>query len=1039
MKKEQAVPNLVENEKQVLKFWETNQIFNKLKAQNAGSGKYFAFLDGPITANNKMGLHHAWNRSLKDIMLRYQGMQGKQIHYQNGFDAQGLWVEVNVEKDLGLSGKRDIEKYGMDKFTEKCIERVNHFSKEIVKDSIRLGQWMDWDNSYYTNSDNNIETIWYFLKECYKRGWLKEKYRPMPWCARCGTSLSEHEMADEYRDVVHTAVFFKLPIEGKNADMLVWTTTPWTLSANVALAVNADLDYVECKVKSSSRNLIVCESAKKVLKDDLIEVVKTFKGAELVGLTYETCFPMLSKQNFEHKIVAWDHVDATEGSGCVHIAPGCGAEDFDLGQTIGLPNIIPVDENGIFYPDFGFLAGKSAFEVNDLVFDRLKEAGKLYYTHNYKHRYPFCWRCKNPVIFRLIKEWVISMDEIRPQLLSAIETVEFQPDFMKKRMKDWLNNMGDWSISRKRYYGLPLPIYVCPKCGEVTIVGSKAELEKLSSKAEVEALPHLHRPYIDKIKITCPKCGEKVERIPEVGDCWLDAGVTPFSTKKYFTDKEFFNHNFPAECVIEAKEQIRLWFYSLLVMSVTLTGKAPYKKVIGFPMLLDKDGNKLSKSSPNNIPLPEAFDKFGADIIRYFFAGNNQLSDLIFSFSSTDDIKRKLMAFWNIYVFFNTYASIDNPKLDGFKLDVNSLDITDKWLIERTNNLITASADYYEHNQTFAVTKAFEEYVDDVSNWYIRVNRRRFWKSEDEQDKLNAYYSLYYSLKATLKVMAPIIPFMSEYVWQNLVRELEPNESESVMLGGYAKVTQKVVTPKIMTETELARELIAIGSRLRNENQLMVKIPLRKMYVNLSGDDKEVVERFGDIIKSELNVKDLEIEKDYTKFNLPKLSVNFKQAGAALKGDVQKLKNALTDATESEMNAYVMAYKTGKISVKDLGELDSSLFTVTYVPKPEFVMATENNVTVVLDITIDEELEKEGISRELIRALQVLRKEADFEISKRISVKLETTSEKLSNVIAEYKEKIAKEVLIKDFELAEKPTIEKTVEVAGISLKVLMK
>ena len=691
MKKEPAMPNLVKNEEEVIKFWKDNKIFNKVKEKNKKTGKYYAFLDGPITANNEMKLHHCWNRSLKDIMLRYKALQGFDAHYQNGFDAQGLWVEVGVEKMLGLKDKRDILKFGMDKFTEACIERVNHFANIISAQSQRLGQWMDWNDSYFTNSDTNITSIWYFLKKCYEKGWLIEKFRPMPWCSHCGTSLSEHELADSYQDMEHVAVFFKLPIFERDWDMLVWTTTPWTLSSNVAIAVNPELVYCVCNIKSSNRKLVVGKNAIKVLKDDLISVETEVLGSELVGLTYQTCFEELEEQNFVHKIVPWEDVDAEEGSGAVHIAPGCGAEDFELGQRLSLPNVCPVDESGIFYSNFGFFAGKDAGEVSDLVFDQLKERGKLYYTHKYKHRYPVCWRCKKPLIFRLTKEWYIKADEIRQQLIDAVETVVWQPEFMKKRMLDWLVNMGDWNISRKRFYGLPLPFYRCEKCGKLTVVGSLEELKKLSSESQVDALPHLHRPYIDDIEITCPECGAKVKRVSEVGDCWLDAGITPFSTKKYFTDKEFFKKNFPAECVIEMKEQIRLWFYSLLFMSVTLTGKAPYKKVIGFAMLVAEDGSKFSKSGPNNISFNDLVDKTGADVIRYLFASNNMLNDTRFGFSITDEIKRKLLGLWNAYVFFNTYALIDKPKLDGFKINFESFDTTDKWLWEQCNKFIENS------------------------------------------------------------------------------------------------------------------------------------------------------------------------------------------------------------------------------------------------------------------------------------------------------------------------------------------------------------
>lgn len=1039
MKKEPAMPNLVKNEEEVLKFWEDNKIFNKVKEKNKKTGKYYAFLDGPITANNEMKLHHCWNRSLKDIMLRYKALQGFDAHYQNGFDAQGLWVEVGVEKMLGLKDKRDILKFGMDKFTEACIERVNHFANIISAQSQRLGQWMDWNDSYFTNSDTNITSIWYFLKKCYEKGWLIEKFRPMPWCSHCGTSLSEHELADSYQDMEHVAVFFKLPIFERDWDMLVWTTTPWTLSSNVAIAVNPELVYCVCNIKSSNRKLVVGKNAIKVLKDDLISVETEVLGSELVGLTYQTCFEELEEQNFVHKIVPWEDVDAEEGSGAVHIAPGCGAEDFELGQRLSLPNVCPVDESGIFYPNFGFFAGKDAGEVSDLVFDQLKARGKLYYTHKYKHRYPVCWRCKKPLIFRLTKEWYIKADEIRQQLIDAVETVVWQPEFMKKRMLDWLVNMGDWNISRKRFYGLPLPFYRCEKCGKLTVVGSLEELKKLSSESQVDALPHLHRPYIDDIEITCPECGAKVKRVSEVGDCWLDAGITPFSTKKYFTDKEFFKKNFPAECVIEMKEQIRLWFYSLLFMSVTLTGKAPYKKVIGFAMLVAEDGSKFSKSGPNNISFNDLVDKTGADVIRYLFASNNMLNDTRFGFSITDEIKRKLLGLWNAYVFFNTYALIDKPKLDGFKINFESFDTTDKWLWEQCNKFIENSIVNYDNNNYFLVVRDFENLIDNLTNWYIRVNRRRFWKSDDEEDKLNAYFSLYNALKTICRVMSPILPFMTEHIWQNMVREVEKSEKESIFLSSFPTASD-VRFPNLDEQTQAVREIIAIGQRLRNENQIKVKQPLKTMFLNVNEETKKAAKTFEQIIKDELNIKEVIFENDNNKFNDAYLTVNFKTAGAVLKGDVQKLKNMLLEATEEQVQNFVSQFKEGKVSVFEFENLDSSLFNLCYKAKEEYVIATENDKTVVLDVTIDENLMLEGLARELIRSIQVLRKQANFKVEERISIAFLDPTENIKRVIEIFGDRIKQEVLARQIEeKIENPSLEEKIELSDESTIVQLK
>lgn len=1039
MKKEKSMPNFVENEHEMLKFWQENNCYEKYLNKNKGSKKYYAFLDGPVTANNAIGVHHAWNRSLKDAFLKYKVMNGFDSHFQAGFDSQGLWVEVETEKDLNLKDKRDIENLGLDKFTKACMDRVNKYAKIIEDESVRVGQWMDWKDSYFTNSDENITSIWHFLKICFERGWLVQKYRPMPWCSHCGTSLSEHELADSYKDMEHLAVFFKLPIKNSDKSVVVWTTTPWTLSANVAVAVNPELEYAICKVKSTDRKLIVCSSATKILKDDIVEVEKTVKGSELVGLEYETCFEELPLQNFAHKIVAWEDVDSTEGSGLVHIAPGCGAEDFELGQRLDLPNVIPVNEEGNYYNNFGFLSGLAVDSVADLVFEELKKRGKLYYTHKYMHRYPVCWRCKKPLIFRLTKEWYIKVDEIRPLLIKAIEDVEWQPEFIKKRMLDWLQNMGDWCISRKRFYGLPLPFYICEKCGKIHVIGSMEELEKVATdKEKLKNVPHLHRPYIDEVDIKCD-CGGIAKRVSDVGDCWLDAGITPFSTQKYFTDKSFFERNFPAEVVIEMKEQIRLWFYSLLFMSVTLTGKAPYKKVIGFGMLVAEDGSKFSKSGKNNIRLDEACDKFGADTIRYMFASNNMLSDTRFGEGICEEIKRKLLALWNSYIFFNTYAVLDNPKLEGFVPSEDKLDITDKWLAQITNELIANSRKYYENNTLHLLVKDVEKYVDDLSNWYIRVNRKRFWKSDDEEDKLIAYFMLYNAIKTVCQIMCPITPFMTEYIWQNMVREIEHNSAESIMLSNYPTKLLDISLPLISKQTEDVRNIITLALKLRNENNIKIKQPLRKMFICASHETNEAVELYANIIKDELNIKEIIFEKDASIFNDHYLSINFKKAGAVLKGDVQKLKNALENLTPEQAKVAVEEFKLGSVSVGEFKNLSNELFLIQNKAKPEYVISTVNNTTVVLDVTLDKELEMEGLYREITRNAQIIRKEAGFDVENRIYAKFETTSKLLNEVIGKFNKKIKEEVLILELNNEISYDFSKEIDLDGEKLKISVK
>lgn len=1036
MNKEQTNPKFMEMEQDTLKMWNDNDIFKLMKEKNANSKKHFRFLDGPITANYDMGIHHAWGRTLKDIVLKYKTLQGYSANFINGFDAHGLPVETGVEKELGVNSKKEINDIGIDKFVDACLNRVKKYSKIQTEQSKLIGQIMDWDHSYVTNTDENILAIWYFLKKCDERNMIVKDYKPMQWCPRCGTSLSDHEMTGSYKDVTHTAVFMKLPIKNSNDSILVWTTTPWTLSSNVAIAVNPNNEYLRVRVKSDTRTFILGKEAKKVLKDDFVEVLDTFKGSDIVGLEYETCFPELEKQNFPHKIVPADYVEATEGSGAVHIAPGCGKEDYDLGVKLGLPKIMPIDEAGIFTKDFGFLSGMSTSECKEVVFDRLKKDNKLYYTHPIKHSYPICWRCKSEIVFRLADAWYLKVDGVREELKKATDTVKWEPEFMNKRMHDWLDNMGDWNISRSRFYGVPLPIYPC-ECGHIHIVGSKEELIKLSSKEEVDKLPHIHRPYIDNIMITCPNCGRKVKRITEVGDCWLDAGIAPFSTQKYFTDKDFFNKNFPAEVVIEMREQIRLWFYSLLFMSVILEHKAPYERVVAYESVIKEDGTKFSKSG-FNIKLQDAVSTIGADTIRYLFAGNPLTSDVRFGYNLGEEVQRKLLGFWNIYSFYNTYAVIDNPDIKNFKPDYNKFSIMDKWLLARTAEFVKNSKANYDDYKAFLVVKDFEILIDDISNFYIRTNRRRFWKSGDEEDKLCAYYCLYNAIKNVIIVMSPIIPFITDYIYRNLVLEYKPNAPKFVLISDYPTINKEWENQEVINQANIAREIITIGLSLRNAYSIKIKQPLKHLYVFLKDNEKQVIDTFGDIIRDELNIKDIIIEHDETIFNIPKLTINFKKAGSVLKGDVQKVKNMLLET--NEMDKLVEQYNNGSVTIGDFKDLPSDLFNKEYVAKSDYVISHENGRTIVLDITIDHNLMLEGSSRELIRNIQILRKEANFSIEQRIVLGLETKGEILSETIENYLPKIKSEVLAKEYsnEIAN-PDYTKEIEIMDETIKISLK
>ncbi|MCH5190196.1 MAG: isoleucine--tRNA ligase [Oscillospiraceae bacterium] len=1003
----------IDLEHEIMQLWEEEKYYDKLVAKNKGN-KMFRFLDGPITANNPMGVHHAWGRSIKDIFIRYKSMRGYDCRRQNGFDSQGLWVEVEVEKQLGFKTKKDIEDYGMDKFTRQCVDRVKHFSGIITEQSKRLGQWMDWDNSYYTNTDLNIQGIWHFLKVCDDNGWIKREYKPMPWCPRCGTSLSEHEMTGSYKLMTHNSVFFKLPLEELNSKILVWTTTPWTLSSNVALAVNPEIDYVEVKIKSDEKTLILAKNAIKYLGDDKLEVVRALKGEELVGLHYDTCFPDIPAQaGIEHKVVAWEDVAADEGTGVVHIAPGCGVEDFELGERLGLPKVMPIDDMGIYLDGFGWMTGKDSHTVADEVFEHLKADNKLYKVEPHEHSYPVCWRCKSEVVFRLVPAWYIRTEELKPRLIKNANSVKWEPASNGKRMNDWLNNMGDWNISRKRYYGLPLPFYPCD-CGEVTVIGSKAELrEKAVDPAMVDALPELHRPWVDEIKIKCPHCGKEVSRVSEIGDVWLDAGIVPYSTFGYFTDRKEWEKNFPAEWVTEMHEQVRLWFYSMLFMSTVLEDRAPYERVVTNSAVVAEDGSKFSKTG-FMIKFDEAAEKIGADTVRYLYAGAPNTNDVRFGFNLGDEARRKMLSFWNIYTFFDTYAQIDKPVFTDYKPDKASMTATDKWLIVRTNEFITKAQGYMDDYKVYLLIKDFEVFVDDISNWYIRTNRRRFWKTEDEQDKMIAYWTLFTALKTCVQVMAPVIPFMTEYIWQKLIKVCEPNSAESVHLSDWPTVIEGFEDDGIIEETALARDVIAVAMRLRNEQQIKVRQPLNKLFVCCDKDKADKIKTFEKNILDELNIRNIEYIADANLLEDKYCAVNFKVAGAVLKQNVNKMKQTLENFSADEMKAVTEAVIAGgEVAVPGWDEkFDASVFAVNSKTKAGIVSAEfGSDCVLALDVVLTEELLKDGAVRDIIRQCQLLRKEAGYQVEQHIAASINTADEFVLTALNEKKDYIANELL----------------------------
>lgn len=833
--------NFKEIEENTLKFWEEKKIFEKLIKQNKG-GKKFSFIDGPITANNPMGIHHAWGRTYKDFFQRFKAMQGFEERYQNGFDCQGLWVEREEEKDLGLKSKKDIEKFGILNFVNSCRKRIEKFSKIQTQQSIRLGMWMDWDNSYYTMTDNNNLHNWFLIKKYYDKKWLYKGKDAVPWCWRCGTASSKHDITTEgYKDVTHSALFMRFPLKNKsNEYFLIFTTTPWTVPANVAIAVNKDVIYV--KAEQEGKSYWIAEQRLNELKGEY-KVLEKKQGNLLEGIEYDMPYKkFLEQKNSPHKVVLWELASETEGTGIVHIAPGCGAEDYELGQELKLNSISPLDEAGIYSNDFEEFSGKKYSDVNKEVLSDLDTKGFVYKIVPYKHRYPHCWRCGEELVFRLVDEWYVKGDEIRKKLIEENKKVNWFPEYGKVRQEEWFKNMGDWLISRKRYWGLPLPIWEC-KCGELFVAGSLEELrEKAIDKKKVDELPELHRPWIDEIKIKCSKCGKEVERIKDVGDAWLDAGIVPFSTLHYLTDKKYWKEWFPADLISESMPgQSRGWFNALMWASVAITGKVPFKSLFGYETLKDEKGEEMHKSKGNAIWFDDAAEKIGADPMRLLYCLQDPSQELRFGFNVIKEPTNSL-------TIFNNLSRLVEKSKESTKLNIE-----DKWIISKLNSLILKMTEELDKWHLYIAARELQNFwVNDLSRIYIQIIRDRL-NDNDE----GAKFTLQEVYVTILKLASPMIPFLTEKLWQDL-KEKDIVKEESVHLCSWPKSNKKKIDNKLEEEFKILFNIIEKGLSQRDKYQIGLKWPLAKANVFLK--DKKLSKEIQEIIKSQLNVKSIEIK-----------------------------------------------------------------------------------------------------------------------------------------------------------------------------------
>ncbi|MEX1253617.1 MAG: isoleucine--tRNA ligase [Dehalococcoidia bacterium] len=986
-------PDFPALERETLRWWQEQGIVEQYLQRNQASERQWSFVDGPITANNPMGVHHAWGRAYKDAFQRHKTMQGFRQRYQNGYDCQGLWIEVEVERELGFTSKHDIEAYGVDRFVEACKERVQRFADRITEQSVRLGYWMDWDDSYYTNSDENNYAIWHFLKVCHERGWLYKGHDVMPWCPRCATGLSNMEIVTEgYQELTHASVYLKLPLnERPGESLLVWTTTPWTLAANVAAAVHPDLTYV--RVRQDGDIFYLAKGALGALRGEH-SVEAELPGRELVGLTYRSPFDELpAQEGVVHPVIEWDQVSETEGTGIVHIAPGCGQEDFALSKQFDLAVIAPIDDFGVYQEGFGFLVGRFAGDVPQAVFDSLHAKGLLVRVEDYSHRYPVCWRCGSELVFRLVDEWFINMDghdeagkPLREQMMDVTRKIRWIPDFGLERELDWLRNMSDWMISKKRYYGLALPIYPCA-CGHVEVIGGRDELREKAVEGWEQYDGHSpHRPWVDAVKVRCPECGEAVSRIADVGNPWLDAGIVPFSTLKYDSDRSYWEQWFPADFITESfPGQFRNWFYALLAMSTVLESREPFRAVLGHALVRDEAGEEMHKSKGNAIWFDDAAEKMGVDVMRWLFLRHNPASNVNFGWGSGDELRRSfVLTLWNTYAFFVTYANIDGwaptttPNTTG-----GAEHELDRWLLSELHQLVadvTASLDDYD---TMAPCRRVESFVEDLSNWYVRRSRRRFWKSEDDDDKRSAYETLHETLVTLARLLAPFMPFLAEELYQNLVRSSDSTEPPSVHLSDWPQADASLINRELSDEVRLVMRLASLGRSARSKAQIKVRQPLPRVFVKVRAKvEEDALARLGPQLVDELNVRELvpiHNESDFLRYevrpNLPALGPKYGPA-------VAEIRQAL--AAHDPM-AVAAAIAEGH-GVEVAGHrLEPDELLVTTVEREGFASAQEAGYIVVVDTEVPPELLDEGLARELVHRIQNLRRDAGFDISDRIT------------------------------------------------------
>ncbi|MBR4800708.1 MAG: isoleucine--tRNA ligase [Clostridia bacterium] len=975
--------NFVDREKEVLEFWKENRIFEKSVEKNVGKPE-FSFFDGPPTANGKPHIGHILTRVMKDIIPRYKTMKGYHVLRKAGWDTHGLPVELEVEKLLGIDGKQEIEKYGIEPFIKKCKESVWKYTDEWHKMSDRIGYWADMEHPYITYDDNYIESVWWALSEMHKKGLIYKGYKIVPYCPRCGTALSSHEVAQGYKDVEETSVFVKFKVKGEeNTYFVAWTTTPWTLPSNVALCMNGKENYA--KVKVNGEYYILADALVETLFEaGCYEKVSVKKGSAYERVEYEPLFTYETGAKEKAYYITNDgYVTLTDGTGIVHIAPAFGEDDSKVGKKYGLPFVQMVDDRGRFRDAVTDFAGMFCKDADKHIIEKLKAEGKLFKAMKFTHSYPFCWRCDTPLLYYARSSWFVKMTAVKENLLASNNSVNWMPETIKTgRMGNFLENVIDWGISRERYWGTPLPIWVCQKCGKLHVVGSKEELRKLGNlDRDIE----LHRPYIDEVKWQC-ECGGEMERTPEVLDCWFDSGSMPFAQWHYpFENKDIFDEVFPANFISEAIDQTRGWFYTLLAVSTVLFGKAPFKNCIVLGHVNDKDGIKMSKHKGNVVDPWTVLDKQGADATRwYFYTASAPWLPSRFSADNVSEAQRKFMGtLWNTYAFFVLYAEIDKYDPTKYDLDKQQLNVMDRWILSSLNSLINTVDNGLKEYKITETSRAIQEFVDNLSNWYVRRSRDRFWGSAMTRSKAAAYTTLYTVLVTLSKLLAPYTPFLAEAMYQNLVRNFDKNAPESVHLCDFPKADKKYIDEFLEDGMRDVLNVVVLGRAARNKANIKNRQPLRRLMYN---GRRELSKELRDVVKDELNVKDVEISSGENEFVTYELKPQLKTLGPKYGALLGKIRSVL----QEKANDIIAAINSGHpfktlIEGKDV-ELEESDLLINVKNKEGFSSESDGETTVVLDTALNDDLIEEGVERELVSKIQNLRKEAGFEVTDHIIV-----------------------------------------------------